>query len=173
MEIWFSVVLPLTAQEHLPTTPLFSPSCRAAEPSLHSSGSSSARTCCSNRPHRFSWDLFNVLHMLCGFSLVLIGCRGDESVHICTSTAWLTCCSRDSSYPRCSGSMSRPFFNHVLQNGADKRCKGDYGSRRTSLWRGLRIMALHHVLTGGNKYISIQLDTSSGVTELVESFAHG
>lgn len=45
--------------------------------------------------------------------------------------------------------MSWLLFNHVLQAGADKRCKGDYGSRRTSLRRGLGIMVLHCVLTGG------------------------
>lgn len=49
---------------------------------------------------------------------------------------------------QCRGSMSWPLFNHVLQAGADKRCKGDYGSRRTSLRRGLGITALCGVLTG-------------------------
>lgn len=61
---------------------------------------------------------------------------------------WLTYGSGDQSYPRCRGSVSWTLFNHVLQAGPDKRCKGDYVLRRLSLRRGLGIMALHCVLTG-------------------------
>lgn len=40
------------------------------------------------------------------------------------------------------GSISQSLCNHDLQADADKRCKGDYGSRRTSLQRGLGISPL-------------------------------
>lgn len=48
---------------------------------------------------------------------------------------------------QCGASMSRLLFNHVLPARADKRCKGDYSSRRMSLHRGLGITALCSVLT--------------------------
>lgn len=66
--------------------------------------------------------------------------------------------------------MSWPLFNHVLQAGADKRCKGDYGSRRTSLRRGLGIMALHCVLTWRMNTSVFRCGPPQGVTEVLERF---
>lgn len=67
--------------------------------------------------------------------------------------------------------MSRLLINHVPQAGADKRCKGDCGSRRMSLRGGLGITALCTVSYWENECISIQRAASSGVTELLERFS--
>lgn len=40
-------------------------------------------------------------------------------------------------------------LNHVLRAWGDKRCKGDYGSRRTTSCGGFGITALCRVRTGG------------------------
>lgn len=112
-------------------------------------------------------------YLLCGFPVVLIGEWGRKSVHICTPQLDWHAAAGDQSYPRCRGSMSWPLFNHVLHAGADKRCKGDYGSRRTSLCRGLGTMALCCVLTWRMNTSVFRLQCPLGVTELLERFWNG
>lgn len=52
------------------------------------------------------------------------------------------------SISQCRGSMSQSLCNHDLQADADKRYKGDYGSRRTSLQWGLGICPLRCTRAG-------------------------
>lgn len=66
--------------------------------------------------------------------------------------------------------MSPRLINHVLQARADKRCKGDCGSRRDVLaWRPWDYRSVQ-CSYWENEYISIQRAASSGVTELLERF---
>lgn len=75
------------------------------------------------------------------FHSIYVSCYSNWPVRVTSQCAralplpWLTCgrAVRSSQMER---HYAWPLFNHVPRALADKRCKGDYGSRRTSLRSG-------------------------------------